>query len=206
MGAETALVKAPLGSGCTSWATSSTGDPANAAPTEAHASRQALIYRHVAWLAALRLQLRRRKSWEHSLPSNDRAREGWGTLDTSDERMAAEMGPFLSADELTGLMANANRASQLLRLQSEHLRELHRSGQIDDFRHMELSQLLELVQHLLEPELVDLVDDDEQKLVVLGTVRERLLEFQELVELQVAGVGERFVARLRERHRPDGST
>ena len=37
-------------------------------------------------------------------------------------------------------------------------------------------QVIELVQHHLEPELVDLVDDDEERLVVLGPVRERLLQ------------------------------
>jgi hypothetical protein len=33
--------------------------------------------------------------------------------------------------------------------------------------------VIELVQELLEPELVDLVDDDEQHLVVLGSGSER---------------------------------
>src|SRR5207247_7927717 len=48
---------------------------------------------------------------------------------------------------------------------------------------------VQLVQQLLEPQLVDLVDDDEQQLVVLGPVRERLLESQQIVDLEVAGVG-----------------
>ena len=47
---------------------------------------------------------------------------------------------------------------------------------------------IELVQQLLEPELVDLVNDDEQHLVVLGPVRARLLQRQELVDLQVGAV------------------
>ena len=49
-------------------------------------------------------------------------------------------------------------------------------------------QVVELVQHLLEPQLVDLVNDDEQRLIVLRPVRERLLEREKLVELEVAGV------------------
>jgi hypothetical protein len=36
--------------------------------------------------------------------------------------------------------------------------------------------VIELVQQLLEPELVDLVDDDEERLVVLRPVGARLLQ------------------------------
>jgi hypothetical protein len=49
-------------------------------------------------------------------------------------------------------------------------------------------QPAELVQQLLEPQLVDLVDDDEQHLVVL--VRPWLLRGEQPVEPQVAGVGD----------------
>ncbi len=51
-------------------------------------------------------------------------------------------------------------------------------------------QLAELVQQLLEPQLVDLVDDDEQHLVVLA--RPGLLRRKQLIEPQVAGVGDGF--------------
>src|SRR5213083_1342233 len=51
-------------------------------------------------------------------------------------------------------------------------------------------QVVELVEQLLEPQLVDLVDDDEKGLVVLRAVGERLLEREQLVELEVAGVGD----------------
>ena len=44
------------------------------------------------------------------------------------------------------------------------------------------------MQDLLEPQLVDLMDDDEQRLVVLGTLGERTLEREQLVELEIARV------------------
>ena len=49
----------------------------------------------------------------------------------------------------------------------------------------------ELVEELLEPQLVDLVDDDEQQLVVL--VGARALGAEHLVEGQVRRVGQRGV-------------
>ncbi len=49
-------------------------------------------------------------------------------------------------------------------------------------------ELAQLMQQLLEPQLVDLVGDDEQHLVVLG--RPGLLGREQLVQAQVAGVGD----------------
>ena len=51
----------------------------------------------------------------------------------------------------------------------------------------------ELVEQLLEPQLVDLVDDDEQQLVVL--VRAWSLGAEHLVEREVAAVGEGWMPR-----------
>ena len=64
---------------------------------------------------------------------------------------------------------------------------------------------LELEQKLLEPELVRLVDHDEQELVVDGWVREELLEREELGELQVAAVGEEVDLDLRSFGRIDAA-
>jgi hypothetical protein len=52
---------------------------------------------------------------------------------------------------------------------------------------------IELVQQLLEPQLIDLVDDDEEQLVMLGSLGTRLLQREELVETQIARVGDRRV-------------
>ena len=49
---------------------------------------------------------------------------------------------------------------------------------------------IEFVEQLLEPQLVDLVDDDEEQLVVFGPVGARLLQREQLVELQIVRVGD----------------
>ena len=52
-----------------------------------------------------------------------------------------------------------------------------------------------LVEQLLEPELVHLVNDDEEELVVLGTRGSRLLQREKGIDLQVGGVGDGRIAR-----------
>ena len=49
-------------------------------------------------------------------------------------------------------------------------------------------EVIQLVQYLLEPELVDLMDHDEEHLVVLGSLRQGALEREQLVDLQVFAV------------------
>jgi len=102
-----------------------------------------LVYRHVAWLAALRVQLLRPKSWEHREPWNDNFRDAFGTLDTSDARLQAGIAPLLQTAEVDMLMARKNRATQLVQRQGERLRDLLFEGRIEDFRHMQLLAIIE---------------------------------------------------------------
>jgi hypothetical protein len=50
------------------------------------------------------------------------------------------------------------------------------------------------MQNLLEPQLIDLVNDDEEHLIMFGSVREGFLELEELVDLEIPGVGQWFGA------------
>lgn len=120
--------------------TSTDGGDAEAAEAQAH---RRLIYRHIAWLGALRTQLRRRQSWEHQTAASALIRDRLRTADQSAEVLEERMRPFLSADELAWVMARKNAASQLLARQSRDLRELSSQGALDDFRHVELGRLIE---------------------------------------------------------------
>jgi len=102
-----------------------------------------LVLRHVGWLSALRTQLRRRKSWEHDAPSNNDYRKQRGLFDMGPEQMRSRLEGYVPPEEIDAIMQQANQATQLVRRQSERLRELREEGRIDDFRHMELAGLLE---------------------------------------------------------------
>lgn len=110
------------------------------AASELNEHRRLLIYRHLAFLNALRLQLRSRQVWQ----------EHHGTelqiIDQIDafhqEKMDEELGLFLPKEEITRLLKTANIATQLIREQSAHLRELRSQGLLSDIYHNELERLL----------------------------------------------------------------
>lgn len=99
------------------------------------AIRRELVHRHIAWLTALRHQLRMPRAWEHP-----RELEHSANLPRMSEQPGpvckAEMSKYLPEQELSGVYQQSNLATQLLRNQSIRLQELRDAGYFDDFRHM----------------------------------------------------------------------
>ncbi|MFT5819588.1 MAG: putative membrane protein [Crocinitomix sp.] len=111
--------------------------------TEIKAIHKRLIYRHIAWLTALRYQLRSEKPWEHHKHKDQiKFRERFHMTVEHKEDLAEEINPFLSAEEKKDTLSRPNPAAHIIKLQSSDLRRLHASHLLDDFRHMEMSQLL----------------------------------------------------------------
>ena len=100
-----------------------------------------IMYRHIAWMTALRHQLRLSKSWEHT---DERVKGLYVPTICEDykNRLAVELHQFLSADELSSVKRKTNVATQILRIQSERLQDLRDQNHFDDFRHMEFHQLI----------------------------------------------------------------
>lgn len=106
------------------------------------ATHRQLIYRHCAWLTALRFQLRKPQTWENQQkPYNVEYRQFYtvpewqGTLDEA-------LKPYLTPDELAYVLSKKNRATQLIALQSKQLTELKDAGLIDTFEYVELERRL----------------------------------------------------------------
>lgn len=76
-----------------------------------------LVYRHIAWINALRLQLRQQDHWQ-------------------------DIEPFLSAEEKAWVMERKNKATQLVQRQGEDLSKALIAGQINDFRHQLMDKTL----------------------------------------------------------------
>lgn len=73
--------------------------------------------RHLAWINALRIQLRKQNSWD-------------------------QLKPYLSEQEFLELQNDRNKATMLLHRQGQELRAAYEKGLLNDFRHMEMVQRL----------------------------------------------------------------
>lgn len=110
---------------------------------ELHAIRTRLVHRHIAWLHALRFQLRTPRAWEHMIKVyNKEYRQSYAVDEQDGNTLEAAISGLISNEEKTIVLGKSNVATQLIAQQSKDLRELAAIGLIDDFRHMELENLL----------------------------------------------------------------
>ena len=100
-----------------------------------------LVERHLAWLTALRFQLREVRAWEgvrRNAADVDFKRfykvEEWET------DVLTALTPLLSAEDLALVKDSRNRAVALLSLQSKALKVLVDAGQLTDLRFVELQR------------------------------------------------------------------
>lgn len=108
---------------------------------EAHAARKDLIYRHLAYINALRLQLRRKSRFEDTgtrltvrrlEKHRGHMRNDWDT----------ELAPFLSPEELAQTHGEVNAATQLQVRQSAALQGLQRTGKVDLFHQLAMLEVV----------------------------------------------------------------
>ena len=114
-------------------------------PEALHQIHKELVHRHVAWLTALRYQLRRDRPWEmhvKNTKSNREFRESNYLVCEDTIPLESAIKPYISDEERLEIFAKGNQASQILGIQSKRLRELKQAGYTEDFRHMELQGLL----------------------------------------------------------------
>ncbi|WP_369049305.1 bestrophin family protein [Tenacibaculum sp. UWU-22] len=115
---------------------------------EIYAIKKRLIYRHIAWLYAHRSQLLVSTPWEHINQSNHYKRVaeqyqkkfGIGLID--DEETRRGLDKFLQPNEYERLTNAVNTATQIINEQSRDLKKLREQNLIDDFRHMEMKNVL----------------------------------------------------------------
>ncbi len=103
--------------------------------------KKELIYRHIAWLTALRYQLRLPRSWEHP---KGRVKKTYAPAVSEDfnASLKEELHHYLPASEVSQLLTKSNVATQLLKNQSQRLQQLRDQDYFEDFRHMEFHGLI----------------------------------------------------------------
>ncbi|NSL87673.1 bestrophin family protein [Chitinophaga solisilvae] len=108
-----------------------------------------LVYRHIGWLTALRFQLRESRPWE-TIKSNRYNREYQSNYKVQEweNNLPDELKPFIPATELPELLEKKNRATQIIALQSAHLRQLNEQQHLSDLSYVEMENVLkELYEH-----------------------------------------------------------
>lgn len=99
-----------------------------------------LIFRHLAWLHAVRFQLRTSRSWEHDM--NEAETLHYPKTEERTKNKNDVLAGYLSNQEWERVLIKCNAATQILDLQMEDLTNLRKKGLIEDFRHMELGNIL----------------------------------------------------------------
>jgi putative membrane protein len=98
--------------------------------------KKELIYRHIAWMTALRHQLRLGRPWEH-LDLRLDSMFYWEVCEDYNNKLDKELALLIPQDEVKALDPISNKATQILKNQSARLQELKDQGYFEDFRHME---------------------------------------------------------------------
>jgi len=105
-------------------------------------ARRRIIYRHFAWLTALRYQLRERRAWESMRRSFNTEYQRKYRVPEWEGSMETELARLLDANEHAYILGRKNRATQLLALQSEDLRRSGEPGVAGEIKHLELVRLI----------------------------------------------------------------
>lgn len=108
--------------------------------------KKELVYRHIAWLTALRYQLREERPWEmHLKKERSNLEFSAAKYRVREEEISVEekLKVYLSETDFNAVNAKGNKASQIIGIQSRRLKELMSQGLIEDFRHMKLANVLE---------------------------------------------------------------
>jgi ion channel-forming bestrophin family protein len=95
-----------------------------------------MIYRHFAWLTALRYQLRAKRSWETINRGPNKEYKKYYTIPEEETPIEGELSKYISKQDLENSRAKNNRAFYLLSLQGNSLRMLYDEGTLDNFRFM----------------------------------------------------------------------
>lgn len=119
----------------------STRDASDPLPAEAlRQIRHELIYRHLAYLTAVRVQLRQKPVWQHHFdPAHDAVER---IAEFRQCSLDKELSRFMTEADIDAIMKHPNPATILLRQQSAQLADLRASGHLSDYHHVDLTRML----------------------------------------------------------------
>jgi len=105
-------------------------------------TKEKLIYRHCAWLTALRFQLRKPQTWENANKPHNVEYRNFYKVPEWETTLEDELKKFLSDDDYPYVLSKKNRATQLIALQSKHIKELRAKELINQYEYVEMERRL----------------------------------------------------------------
>ena len=101
-----------------------------------------LIYRHLAWLTAMRYAMRDARAWETSNKNYNKEYKQFYTIPEQETTLETELAKYIPADEMTYVLGTKNKAAQLMSLQSKTIKKLYDAKEIDDYRFVEMQRMI----------------------------------------------------------------
>jgi putative membrane protein len=101
-----------------------------------------LVYRHFAWLTALRYQMRESRAWENTTKSYNVAYRSFYSIPEREAPLEAELAKYISAEEMNYILTTKNRAAQLMSLQSKTLKQLLANKELDSYQFVEMQKIV----------------------------------------------------------------
>lgn len=106
------------------------------------AKTKELIYRHFAWLTALRYQMRDTRIWESMNKSYNNEYKQFYSIPEKETTLESELAKYLPDSELQYILTTKNRAVQLMSLQSKTIKALFVNKEIDTYQFIELEKMI----------------------------------------------------------------
>lgn len=101
-----------------------------------------LVYRHLAWLTALRYQMREPKPWETLERAPNLEYRKHYDVPERERALDAELAKYVAPDERSRILVAPGKATEALGLQSQALKAMLASGRIPASSFVELQKLL----------------------------------------------------------------
>jgi ion channel-forming bestrophin family protein len=83
-----------------------------------------LIYRHFAWLTAMRYQMRGARPWETTGKAHNAEYQRFYSIPEKETALETELAKYLSPEELKPVLAATNKPAQIMALQSKTIKGL----------------------------------------------------------------------------------
>lgn len=103
--------------------------------------KKVIVYRHLAYINALRIQLRRKRIWDQQDDAFTNIIDN--TPNFRNQDLMEQLKEYLHPDEADSLQKKSNAATHILQKQNAHFQYLFSVGCIDNFKHVEMCKIIQ---------------------------------------------------------------